>query len=79
MRIIKDEIKMKKIYMTPHLEILAVVNSEQLCDGGGLYGWSATNESDGSSDGGGSSDNDGDPEWGTAGAKHFDCWNSWDD
>ena len=28
---------------------------------------------------GGSSDNDGDPEWGTAGAKHFDCWNSWDD
>ena len=51
----------------------------KLCDGGGLYGWSATNESDGSSDGGGSSDNDGDPEWGTAGAKHFDCWNSWDD
>ena len=47
MRIIKDKIKMKKIYMTPHLEILAVVNSEQLCDGGGLYGWSATNESDG--------------------------------
>ena len=28
---------MKKIYMTPHLKILAVVNSEQLCDGGGLY------------------------------------------
>lgn len=70
---------MKKIYITPHLEILAVVNAEQLCDGGGLTGWSASNESDGTLDGKGGTDGGEDPEWGTAGAKHFDSWSTWDD
>lgn len=65
--------------MTPHVDMLAVVNAELLCDGGGLAGWSASKESDGTPDSSGSTGGSEDPEWGTAGAKHFDCWSTWDD
>ena len=70
---------MKKIYKTPHLEIFAIVNAEQLCKGGGLVGFSATNESNGKKDSQGPADSGEDPEWGTAGAKHFNCWEDWNE
>lgn len=69
---------MKKIYISPKVEIHSIGNKDNLCEGG-LVGWSCINESDGSGAGGGNTEEGDAPEFGTAGAKKFDCWSTWDD
>lgn len=68
---------MKKQYMQPMVAIIEIQDKEDLCDG--LTGFSVNNESDGSLVDTHNTDTDPDPEeWGTAGAKHFNAWSTWD-
>lgn len=70
---------MKKVYMAPETVVVQFLDGDELC--GGLTGWSAGNESDGSKDSSGNTDQktDKDPAWGIAGAKNFDAWSAWDE
>lgn len=68
---------MKKQYMTPETEVVRIQNLDTLC--GGLNGWSANNESDGSQDSSGGIDTGEDPDWGVAGAKPSNAWSSFDE
>lgn len=63
--------------MTPQIEVVTFHNLNELCSG--LTGWSANNESNGSQDSTGKREDGNDPEFGIAGSKKYDVWNSWDE
>ena len=68
---------MKKQYMQPMVAIIEIQDKDDLCDG--LTGFSVNNESDGSLVETDDTDDDNDPAFGEAGAKHFNAWSTWDE
>jgi len=69
---------MKKVYVAPDIIMVGILDADELCKGG-LGGWSANNESNGTSDSTGNTDKGTDPPFGVAGSKEANAWSTWDD